>query len=56
MKEINIGKTILLMTIVLVTAFLEITYIDKAISKFVFYSCMIILNVVGIRTLCYDKK
>lgn len=56
MKEINIGKTVLLMTIVLVTAFLEITYIDKAISKFVFYSCMIILNSIGIRMLCYEKE
>lgn len=55
MKDINIGKAVLLMVIILVAVFLEITYMDKAISKFIFYSCMIILNIVGIRMLCYDK-
>ena len=56
MKRLNIGKAVLVMTIILISAFLEITYIDKAISKFVFYSCMTILNIVGIRALCYEKE
>lgn len=56
MNKLNLGKAVLVMTIILVAAFLEITYIDKAISKFIFYSCMIILNIVGIRTLCYEKE
>lgn len=56
MKNLNIGKAVLVMVIILLSAFLEITYIDKAISKFVFYSCMIILNIVGVRALCCEKE
>lgn len=56
MNRVNLGKVVLLLVLILGAAFLEITYIDKAINKTIFYCSMTILNIVGIRTLCYDKE